>query len=513
MTSAQLPLGTSLSSDRLSIVRRLGWGGMGIVYEAFDAQRRERVALKTIARPDAAGVYQLKNEFRALSDVVHPNLVRLYELFAERDAWFFTMELVQGKRFDEWVRPRGVLDPARLRAALPQLLRAVLAIHAAGKIHRDLKPSNVLVTRSGRLAVLDFGLSGAPEVGAVGQTVPDTSVVGTPEYMSPEQALGNPATAASDVYAIGVMLFEALTGRLPFEGPVHALLAQKLLNPVPASRLSLAPEDLRALCLDLLAQDPAGRPTAAQLHARLGGGRHELRSLAPRLSGPRPRPRRPLAGAQAELRSLHAAYEAARDGSRPVVVMVSGMDGLEGVAVDAFLARRRAEGHAVVLSGRCHARESVPFKGLDALMDDLSRHLRKQDPLHLAGLIPRDVSALRRLFPVLGRIEAIAQAPERPVKDTLDLERRAFLALGELLGRIRDRQPLVLALGELQWSDAASTALLHRLLQQQDAPRLLLVASHPSETGASRVLAPLYRTLESDRRIDLRRIRISAPQP
>jgi serine/threonine protein kinase len=138
-----LPSGSKLANGRFEITRRIGEGGMGVVYEAFDAERRTKVALKTLSRVDAAGVYRLKNEFRALADVRHPNLVQLHELFADEAAWFFTMDLVPGIRFDAWVRPEGVLDEARLRVALPQLLLAVLAIHGAGKLHRDLKPSNV----------------------------------------------------------------------------------------------------------------------------------------------------------------------------------------------------------------------------------------------------------------------------------------------------------------------------------------------------------------------------------
>ena len=150
---------TRCSTGGCASSRRIGEGGMGVVYEAFDAQRRGSVALKTLSRLDAGSVYRLKNEFRALADVSHPNLCRLHELFSEGGQWFFTMELVEGERFDRWVRPgRRRSTEARLRAALPQLCAAIAAIHAAGKLHRDLKPSNVLVTHEGRVVVLDFGL-------------------------------------------------------------------------------------------------------------------------------------------------------------------------------------------------------------------------------------------------------------------------------------------------------------------------------------------------------------------
>jgi serine/threonine protein kinase len=229
----QLPIGAVLAGGRLSILRKLGEGGMGVVYEVFDAARKSRVACKTLTRIDAAGVYRLKNEFRALADVRHENLVCLHELFADNETWFFTLELVVGERFDAWVRPENALDEQRLRAALPQLVLAMGAIHGAGKLHRDLKPSNVLVTLEGRVVVLDFGLAVDPELGGVGQTVLDESVSGTPGYMAPEQAAGRPATAASDFYALGVMLFEALTGELPFAGHVGEMLAAKQTRDAP----------------------------------------------------------------------------------------------------------------------------------------------------------------------------------------------------------------------------------------------------------------------------------------
>jgi serine/threonine protein kinase len=280
--ASQLGVGSTLLGGRLRVRRRIGEGGMGVVYEAHDERRRGAVALKTLSRLDAGNVYRLKNEFRSLADVSHPSLVRLHELFGEGEQWFFTMELIDGERFDRWVRRHdnacegpgheGQLDEARLRAALPQLVAAIAAIHAAGKLHRDLKPSNVLVTVEGRVVVLDFGLVVDPELGGVGQTVLDDSVSGTPAYMAPEQAAGTAASAASDFYALGVMLFEALTGKLPFEGRAHDMLVdkQRLPAPVAAQWCPDVPHDLGTLCEALLRRDPSTRPDASLLHTKLG---------------------------------------------------------------------------------------------------------------------------------------------------------------------------------------------------------------------------------------------------
>ena len=491
-----LPSGSALAGGRLSIVRPIGEGGMGIVYEAFDAERKTLVALKTLSRMDAHGVYRLKNEFRSLDELRHPNVVNLYDLFADGPHWFFTMELIRGERFDRWVRPPRAdeeseasahpLDDSRLRALLPQLVAGITAIHAAGKLHRDLKPGNVLVTPGGRAVLLDFSLAVDPEPGGVGQTIHDGAVSGTPAYMAPEQAAGELACRASDFYALGVMLFEALTGRLPFEGRAHDMLAEKQRRAAPGV-LTLsphAPTDLAAWCDALLQRDPSARPIATVHEARLGPVR------APEVSSVGAK-REPLLGRDHELATLRAAYEATCSG-RPVVTFVSGESGLgKSTLVAHFLDDLRVAAHAVVLTGRCYERESVPFKGLDSLVDDLSRLLRRLPREEVAALLPREVHALARVFPVLARIDAIAHAPAKAIADPQELRQRAFSAFSELLNRIRDRRPLVLHVDDAQWLDRDALTFLDFMLGQHDPTPLLFVLSHRSAGVATE--SPLAR--------------------
>src|SRR5262249_23812853 len=189
-------------TERFQILRTLGEGGMGAVYEALDREQNARVALKTLLKltPDAIGLF--KREFRALQDVRHPNLVSLGELFDVNGSWFFTMELVEGTDFLSWVRPgwdepppdrltsgvwspRGRLDVERLRAALVQLARGLGALHAAGKVHRDIKPSNIRVTPAGRVALLHFRL--LAQTDAQGRSSWGSGG-GTPVFLAPEQA-------------------------------------------------------------------------------------------------------------------------------------------------------------------------------------------------------------------------------------------------------------------------------------------------------------------------------------
>lgn len=504
---SRLHVGATLRDGRLRVLRTLGEGGMGLVFEVFDAERGAPVALKTLTHLHPEGVYRFKNEFRALADVSHRNLCRLYELFSEAGAFFFTMELVAGERFDRWVRPNGALDEPRLRAALPQLCEAIGAIHDAGWLHRDLKPSNVLVTAEGRVVVLDFGLVTDREQGGVGETLTGGRVSGTPSYMAPEQVAAGPATTASDLYALGVMLFEALTGSLPFEGSVARIFVDKLQKDAPSARAlgSDTARDLEGLCAELLAREQARRPSIEQVLERVG--RTDTPSPVRQTHAPASTHR--LVGRESELRALHAAYDTAAAG-RAVVLLVTGESGMgKSALVAAFLEQQRARGEAVILSGRCNEREDVPFKAFDALVDNLSRYLRKLSREETLAQLPREVYALARLFPVLGRVELVAEAPSKAISDAPELRRRAFAAFGELIGRIRDRRPLCVFIDDLQWVDADSVLFMRALLVDRDPAPLLLVLSHRSEGAEhSESLLAIAEVAEANAAVSVQRLSV-----
>ncbi len=546
-TSAQL------GGGRFRLRRRLGEGGMGVVYEAFDELRRARVALKQMHRVEPATLYRFKREFRALADVVHPNLVALHELFSDEGGTFLTMELVEGTDLLGYVRApsepdaaiglddtvnvdsrdaraflgnlssgppsssgpasarRTGFDERRLRAAFRQLAEGVAALHVAGQLHRDLKPTNVMVTRDDRVVVLDFGLvaSARPEL----QTM-DPGVTGTPAYMSPEQATSGQVGESSDWYAFGVMLFEALTGALPYDGPMMKILIDKQQRdaPAPASLARGVPPDLDALCVALLRRDPLVRPAAAEILALLGAAL-PARTRAP--SGDfRPIEKTTLApifvGRERQLSALREAYRASRQG-RTVVQLVFGETGLGKThLVQRFVDELEALG-ALVLRGRCYEHESVPFKALDSAMDALSAVLRKLPRADVDALLPIGVHALTRVFPVLQRVEAIAKAPKRGAEapDPQELRRRAARALRSLLDRMSVRRPLVLWVDDLQWGDEDSAALLAELVRPPDAPPLLLVGSFRSEEMKAPFISALAVAFESHRpALDVRELEV-----
>ena len=496
---------------RFTIRRRLGAGGMGVVYEAFDQERASAIAIKTLLRLDGGNLYRFKNEFRALADLEHPNLVRFGELFCEAGTWFFTMELVEGRDFLSYVRPGdaqlvyadtgdaaitapipanalGTFDEHRLRSSLGQLARGVAAIHASHKVHRDIKPSNVLVDRDGRVILLDFGLV------ADAREDPDSKVVGTAAYMAPEQANPGPVGAAADWYAVGCVLYQALTGRTPFSGSGAAVLAAKRRGE-PASPRSInprAPEDLDELCVELLRADPRARPSGEEILNRLGA--KDSAAMVPARPTP-PVAAPPFVGRRDELEVLRHALREVQTG-RAVTVVVDGESGVgKSALVRCFIGS--AERDALVFSGRCYERESVPYKAFDGIIDELSRHLSRLDQIRAALLLPDDVALLARVFPVLRRIPAMAQVPppRREIPNQTEMRARVFAALRRLLSRLAEERPLVLFIDDLQWADADSLVLLGEVLAPPDPPPLLLIMTARSGGGGSELPEPLATAL------------------
>jgi len=473
-------------TPRFEILRRLGAGGMGVVYQALDREHGNLVALKVLRRVSAQGVYRFKREFRALQDIEHPNLCRLGELIEHRGEWFFTMELVEGVDFVSYVVPappcsRGAhrFDEGRLRSAFGQLALGLTALHSASRVHRDVKPSNILVTRDDRVVLLDFGLSIDSSGGD--QSSVD-NIVGTPEYMAPEQAASKPVGPAADWYSAGVVLYQALTGKLPFVGKALEIFMDKQRHE-PAPPRARAPgvaRDLDSLCIDLLRFDPAARPGGVEILQRLGitGGDARGAMASSQFSQTTP-----FVGRESELESLRAAFDSVERG-RAVTVFVRGESGVgKSELVRHFTGQLLEQDDSLVLlTGRCYERESVPYKAFDGIADNLSRELVRTSDFEVARVLPDNAALLGQLFPVLRRVEGIASAGRR--KQTVDpheLRARMFDSLRQLFARMTERRRVVLVVDDFQWADGDSLTLLRELLHPPDPPPVLLLATIRAE--------------------------------
>ncbi len=526
--------------------RQLGGGAMGTVYRVYDAERHAEVALKILRRVDGAALARFKREFRSLAGLVHPNLVTLYELGSVGDVWFLTMELVEGCDFLEHVRPyrqalavesqqlddhkpvsrtrsstnaadsdrtttmltpepgdpvstvnranlrareaivRARLDEPRLRASFAQLAQGLVALHDAGSLHCDLKPSNVLVSTQGRVLLCDFGL--VADLRQESRS-PEQEIAGTPAYMSPEQANGEPLGEATDWYSAGVMLYEALTGHRPFAGAPAAVLRAKLERAAaPVREIAPdAPADLAELCDALLARDPSARASRADVFTRRaawGAHAHAVTTAGERDAVP-------FVGRQAQLVAIEQAFADARTGCVPV--LLAGLSGMGKTSLArAFLERAQQDPRVLVLAGRCYQNESVPYKAIDALVDSLGSYLAGLPEPERQVVMRDEAHALARLFPVLARLEEGRPPGRDESGDSQQLRQRAFDGLTRILARIAQTRPTVLFIDDLQWGDLDSAAFLAGLAQARAAAPVLLLVTYRTDEQAT---SPLLRAL------------------
>ncbi len=382
----------------------------------------------------------------------------------------------EGSR-DQVPNPRPPTDPSvlpfdepRLRDALAQLAAGLNALHAAGKVHRDIKPGNILVTKEGRVVIMDFGLIADEAI--LAELEATGTIAGTPTFMAPEQGMPGAAVGPSaDWYAVGVMMYQILTQRLPFKGEtVWELIEAKKTPPPAASTVAFGvPLDLAELCHRLLSPDPASRPSGDEVLRLLGS-----RASAPMIGTSSSQD--VFVGRRAELGALHNALADARRGA--VTVFVQGPSGLgKSALVRRFLDEVRGTG-TLVLKGRCYSAETVPYKAFDGMFDALSRHLVTMDPYRVMEMFPQSTMLAARLFPTLRRVPVFANAVTHdPNVSAMELRSRAFTSVVELLGRVAAMQPLVLFIDDLQWADPDSFLLLRELLNPAVAPPLVLVAS------------------------------------
>jgi serine/threonine protein kinase len=252
------------------VLRTLGQGSMGVVYLAIDGQSGEAVALKVFELAAGAGSAE-QSEARArflteaepMRRLQHPDIVALHAAGEEAGRAWLAMELITGTSLERYTRPARLLPEAVVMGIGARIARALHHAHGAGIVHRDVKPSNVMVDwASGRLKLADFGLARLADA----ERTRTGLVLGSPAYMAPEQLAGDPATPASDVYALGVLLFQLLTGRLPHdEASLGELLRQVASVPAPDLRSVRPglPAPLAAMVAALLAKRPADRPPDA----------------------------------------------------------------------------------------------------------------------------------------------------------------------------------------------------------------------------------------------------------
>ena len=257
---------------RYRLVRRIASGGMGSVWEAEDTILHRRVAVKALSEAlaeDRRFLERFRREARATAGLSHPNVAGVFDYGEDGGRPYIVMELIEGETLAERLRRHGRLPWRKAVAIMEPVASALGAAHEAGIIHRDVKPGNIMIARNGDVKVMDFGIAAATWALPLTTT---SAAMGTATYISPEQASGQGVSPQSDVYSLGVVLYEMLTGRPPFTGETPLALAMAHLHDTPPPVGQLAPdvpEPVASACEQALAKDPSARPATAAAFAAL----------------------------------------------------------------------------------------------------------------------------------------------------------------------------------------------------------------------------------------------------
>ena len=467
--------------DGYQVLSSLGSGGMGAVYEAQQLSLHRRVALKFLPAEciqDPVWLARFQREARTASALNHPNICTIYDTGESAGRPFLSMELVEGQTLAAF-EPRPLSE---LAGIIRQIARALAAAHAAGVIHRDIKPQNVMVRDDGIVKVLDFGLARQLPKSESHRFLPEGtgtepgSPIGTPLYMSPEQARAEPVEASSDVFSLGTVFYELATGHHPFRADSKVGILQAVIARVPVVPSRLNPEIpavLEGLIQRMLSKDSALRPTAMEVEAILTDSAEKI----PACSQQRVKPRTLTVGRQNEWAALRTALDDAAAG-RGSMLCVTGEPGLgKTVLVENFLEDLSADDQNwSVARGRCSERLAgaeayLPFlEALDNLLQgehgaSAAQVMKVLAPTWYVQLAPlaTDDSSLN---------VALAQASQ---------ERRKR-ELGSFLRELSRHHPAVVFLEDVHWADPSSVDLLAYLGARCTELRLVFVVTYrPSD--------------------------------
>ena len=488
-------LGTILR-DRYRLDSELGRGGMGTVYRATDLELQREVAVKILSATThtSDGRERLIREARAAAALNHPHIVTIHDVGETAGLPFLVMELVAGPRLSQ-ARPTEL---SRVVEIAVQICAALEHAHTASIVHRDLKPDNVLLSgtsQAGNVKLADLGLA----LPADGARISRAGViVGTAAYMAPEQALGQPVDGRADLYALGVLLYELTTGRVPFTGddPL-TVISQHVHAPVVPPRVLRPdlPRALESVIMRLLAKDPVNRfSTAAETRAALLGSLNAEHEVTPSEAASAVAildalSRGRLVGRTTELAEVRDLWHRAREG-RGHAVLLSGEPGAGKTRLAREVTIQAAVDGALVLTGGCYEYEAttpyLPF------VEAFRRWVREEQNDDKLRQILGDVATqIAKLAP---EIETrLGPFPDRPQLPAHEERLLFFDAVAHVFSNIARRQSLLLYADDLHWADRGTLWLLGHLLRQLRDERVLIVGAY-RETELDRA-HPLAKSL------------------
>ena len=529
----------TLFADRYEIIEQLGTGGMGRVYRAIDKKLNEEVAIKFLKKEiasDRKTIERFANELKLARRIIHKNIARMYELMEYGETSFITMEFVPGENLKSFIKRIGKLPEGKAVAIAKQVCEGLGEAHHLGVTHRDLKPQNIMIDTEGNARVMDFGIARSMET--KGQTEAGM-IIGTPEYMSPEQAEGKEADARSDIYSLGVVFYEMLTGQVPFTGDSSMSIALGHINQIPLDPQAInshISDGMNHLILKCLEKNPEKR------YQDIEGLIFELDSIGKGLvvatapKGPHlppfletkeeeAEPSRPVFVArELELYTLAGSLETALLG-KGRVLFVTGDAGSGKTALIKEFCRRAQESHSdlIVAGGKCNAQTGAgdpyfPFIEILSLLTGevetkyTAGVISRENALRLWNLVPSSVKAIlengadlvNTLIPgasLVSRASSFSSGwtdwltqlkklVERKAALPADLtlqQSNLFEQYTRVLRSLAREKPLLLVLEDLQWVDGGSANLLFHVGRQLKGSRILVIGSfRPAEISLGR---------------------------
>ena len=551
----ELATGTTFAK-RYKVIEELGKGGMGRVYKVLDNEINEKIALKLL-KPEVAGdekrIQRFRNELRNARKISHKNVCRMYHFSKAEGSYYITMEYVEGEELRSFMKRIGKMPKEKVLSVAKQVVSGLAEAHKLGVVHCDLKPQNVMIDKDGNARIMDFGISRSLKA----KGITDTGIIiGTPEYMSPEQVEGEEADPRSDIYAMGIILFEMLTGRVPFSGEsvLSVIMKQKIedppnprkINPEISEELSRVilrclekKKDKRYQNAEVLLSDLRGVEQGTAVTAAAPGPQVPTFLAEAEEAAEREKPL--FVAREHEVEKLNKFLETALTGQGQLAFVTGEAGSGKTTLINAF-AWEAQDKHSdlVVATGDCNAHTGIgdpylPFREVMSLLTseiearweageisrDHANRLWNLLPISLQALVESG-SGLIDTF-VSGRAlaaHAVAFASEK--EDWLDrlkklLEQKMTIPAGStlkqnelfdqytrVLQEVARQRPLLLVLDDFQWADLGSVNLLFHLGRQIHGSRILILSAYrPSEVALGRggerhPLEPVVNELKRD---------------